>query len=151
MTVCEDEGRADHFTGKISQHPVGRTFTGGSAYTDTQGEYLSSLASNTTDEMDCLDCHDQALIAPDGRYMQHQVLPANNPYMLKKVTAAGQYDNSAAPATAPSASGNWKIKGKGHPGRLPRRRSRYRERHQPRQTAPCCSRVTPARTGRLTR
>ena len=106
------KGALMHFSGQRSQHPVGRTFTGGSAYTDTQGEYLSSLASNTTDEMDCLDCHDETLVAPDGRYMAHEDLPANNPYLLLKVTAAGQYDELCRSCHGALASGNWKSKGK---------------------------------------
>ena len=65
-----------------SQHPVGRTFTDGvkgPAYTDTEGYYLSTYASNTANEMDCLDCHEAALIAPSGRYMAHADPPRATP------------------------------------------------------------------------
>jgi len=130
------KGVLDHFSGvdgnRTSQHPLGRTYTGAGAYQDTNGEYLSSLASNTVNEMDCLDCHDQALVAPysvgegiacnpDGQtpgadtagcYMMHQVPPVNNPYMLKSVTLAGQYDNLCRTCHSATAGINWKGKGK---------------------------------------
>ena len=106
------KGALAQFSGQRSQHPVGRTFTGGSAYTDTQGEYLSSLGSNTPDEMDCLDCHDETLVAPGGYYMAHEDPPASNPYLLKLVTAAGQNDDLCRSCHGALTAGDWKSKGK---------------------------------------
>jgi hypothetical protein len=64
--------------------------------------------------MDCLDCHDAALIAPSGRYMAHADPPASNPYMLKNVTVAGQYDDLCRTCHGALAAdgNNWKSKGK---------------------------------------
>ena len=108
------KGALTHFAGLRSQHPVGRKFTGASAYTDTQGEYLSTYASNTAEEMDCVDCHDAALVAPGGYYMAHANPPVNNPYMLLSayVTSAGQYDALCRSCHGASAPANWKTKGK---------------------------------------
>ena len=47
-----------------------------------------------------------------GCYMQHQVPPVTNPYMLKNVTAAGQYDNLCRTCHGAGAASDWKSKGK---------------------------------------
>jgi predicted CXXCH cytochrome family protein len=119
-TFCHNRGTAAskmrgaliHFNGLRSQHPIGRKFTGPSAYHDTQGEYLSSYGSNTPEEMDCLDCHDESLIAPGGYYMVHADPQANNPMYLKNVSAAGQYDELCRSCHGALAAADWKSKGK---------------------------------------
>jgi predicted CxxxxCH...CXXCH cytochrome family protein len=85
-----------HFGFKSSKHPVGFNFVGG---TETNSEYLTGVGSATANEMDCLDCHDVTIVDGVGS-LQHvgHKLPSdtsrtNNPYMLKSVTVAGQYDN----------------------------------------------------------
>jgi hypothetical protein len=84
-----------HFGAKPSKHPVGRNFVTGA---ETNSEYLTAIGSSTANELDCVDCHDAALLDGVGS-AQHvgHVLPgtggrANNPFMLKGVTAPGQLD-----------------------------------------------------------
>jgi len=106
-----------HFQGRTSFHPVGRIFVG--AGTDTNNEYLSTFGSTTPQELDCVDCHDLVNFAdgqddvatddvdegadgnpatskggPEGKYPEHgpPVDAVNNPFMLKNVTAANEYD-----------------------------------------------------------
>ena len=78
------KGVLSHFSGQRSQHPVGRSFVGGSAYADTQGEFLSSYLSNAAQEMDCLDCHDESLIAPNDYYMAHARPPRQQPVHVEE-------------------------------------------------------------------
>ena len=106
-------GALTHFAGQRSQHPVGRKFTGASAYTDTQGEYLSSYLSNTADEMDCLDCHDERSSPPAAYYMAHRTTPPRTTRTcLRSVTVDGQYDALCRTCHGASAGTNWKSKGK---------------------------------------
>jgi hypothetical protein len=79
-----------HFQGTLSFHPVGYAF--GTARGDTNNEYLSGfgqVASPTPGELDCVDCHDIAL---GGGYPAHDAAPAGNPFMLRHLTAPGEYD-----------------------------------------------------------
>lgn len=85
-----------HFGTKPSRHPVGFNFTSGA---DTGNEYLSTIGSATPGELDCVDCHDAELLAPDaaeGSYVDHA--PAGdprreqNPLMLRGVTTRRTYD-----------------------------------------------------------
>ncbi|HEY5998073.1 MAG TPA: hypothetical protein VI078_02060, partial [bacterium] len=106
-----------HFKGRTSFHPVGFSFAGRGS--ETNGEYLSSFGSASSGELDCVDCHD-LVAAADGRddpetegidegsdgnaatsrggpadkYPEHgpPADPANNPFMVKSVTAAAEYD-----------------------------------------------------------
>lgn len=85
-----------HFGAKPSRHPVGFNFTSGA---DTANEYLSTIGSATPGELDCVDCHDADLLAPDaaeGSYVQHAAVDdprrAENPLMLLGVAARGKYD-----------------------------------------------------------
>lgn len=85
-----------HFGTKASKHPVGRNFVTGE---ETNGEYFSTIGSTAGDELDCVDCHDPVLLAPDaaeGSYVDHappdDPLRAGNPLMLRRVTAPRQYD-----------------------------------------------------------
>ena len=86
-----------HFGLKASKHPVGLNFVGD---TETDNEYLSTVGSTTAGEVDCVDCHNPALVDDPGvpSYVGHVAATAatrnpNNPYMLRSVTVAGQYDN----------------------------------------------------------
>ena len=95
--------------------------SGASAYTDTQGEYLSSYGSNTAEEMDCLDCHDAALVAPGGYYMAHANPPVNNPYMLLSAyVTVGRPVRRPLPLLPRRAGGRNELEdqGQGHPGDL---------------------------------
>ncbi len=101
----------DHFQGTKSMHPVGKRFSTASPNPggNTAGEYLSTLDSATSNEMDCVDCHDPALLAPDASppytgtsdpefdYYADHVVPTdasrtNNRYMLRGVTAKQEFD-----------------------------------------------------------
>lgn len=84
------------FGQKPSKHPVGLSFETGR---ESFGEYLSTVGSATPGELDCVDCHDPALLAPDaaeGSYVDHappdDPARAANPFMLRGVTAPGRYD-----------------------------------------------------------
>ncbi|HEY6000098.1 MAG TPA: CxxxxCH/CxxCH domain-containing protein [bacterium] len=104
------------FSGKASMHPVGRNFVTGAV---TNHEYTSAWATNYPNELDCVDCHDvdgqgdgrddpatPADESADGnpatsvvskefgtKYPEHgPPAYAWNPYMLRSVTAANQYD-----------------------------------------------------------
>ncbi len=97
-----------HFGSRPSKHPVGKNFA---TRLETHNEYLSGVGASTPNEVDCLDCHDVALVDGSGspEHVGH-VLPGTggrvgNPYMLKSVTVDGEYDNlcrtchgTAAPA-----------------------------------------------------
>jgi hypothetical protein len=50
------------FGPRPSKHPVGFDFV---RRVETNGEYLSALGSATPNELDCVDCHDPQLLAPD--------------------------------------------------------------------------------------
>ena len=76
----------NHFQGKLSFHPVGVNFT---TDTTTNRLYVSSYGSNSPNELDCVDCHDIDL---RGGYPQHNDPLPSNPYMLRGVTVAGEYD-----------------------------------------------------------
>ena len=146
------KGVLSEFSGLRSQHPIGRKFTGTSAYTDTQGEYLSSITTNTAEEMDCLDCHEETLVNNyyGSKSMYHiDPIPAGNPYMLKNVTTAGEYDDLCRSCHGTDAGAHrLEIQRQGHPPHLPQGRHGMRRTPSPRRTARCCSRATPARTGR---
>ncbi|HEY5998524.1 MAG TPA: CxxxxCH/CxxCH domain-containing protein, partial [bacterium] len=106
-----------HFSGKASMHPVGKNFATG---VDTSHEYTSTWGTSYQNELDCVDCHDVEGLG-DGRddvstpgvdestdgnpatsglsaefgnkYPEHgRAAYAYNPYMLRSVTAANQYD-----------------------------------------------------------
>jgi hypothetical protein len=84
------------FGAKPSKHPVGRNFLTGA---ESFGEYLSTIGSATPGELDCVDCHDPALLAPDaaeGSYVDHAApddpARATNPFMLRSVSAPERYD-----------------------------------------------------------
>ena len=134
-TFCHNRGTAAskmkgaliHFNGLRSQHPVGRKFTGASAYHDTQGEYLSSYGSNTPEEMDCLDCHDESLIAPGGYYMVHADPPANNPYHAQERHRRRPVRRTLPLLPRRLGGRRLEIEGQGHPGDLPPRRAGCRE------------------------
>jgi hypothetical protein len=103
-----------HFLNKTSKHPVGYNFN---SSTDTNGEYFSAITTTTANELDCIDCHDPALLwdATNGYVSKvgHVAKTAatrtpNNPYMLRSVTVAGQYDNHCRGchgASAPTIKG----------------------------------------------
>ena len=89
------------------------------------------MGSATANETDCVDCHDVALLAPGlpTSYVGHA--PAGvgvraagqNPYMLRSVTAAGQYDNLCRICHGSAAAA---FKGAERPGHLARGRPRRR-------------------------
>jgi hypothetical protein len=90
-----------HFSpgSQLSMHSVGRRFDNGA---ETDGELFSTIdldAANDAYQLDCVDCHDPALLAPDigsGYYIGHQDKTArvNNLKMLRGgVNAAGAYDD----------------------------------------------------------
>jgi hypothetical protein len=93
-----------HFGTKVSSHPLGRRFDNG---VNTDGEYFSTIdlnPANNAYELDCVDCHDPALLAPDiavgpdfpyvGHIAKTDALRVNNLKMLKGgVAAAGAYDD----------------------------------------------------------
>ncbi len=87
-----------HFGAKTSKHPVGVTWQTGflNAGTENNREYLSSASPNIAGpsdlELDCVDCHDAALVAPGGYYMSHSAIPAGNPFLLKSVSVNHEYD-----------------------------------------------------------
>ena len=85
-----------HFGPKASKHPVGYDFWGAG---ESNNEYLSTIGSAVADQVDCVDCHDPDLLAPGlpTSYVGHvakTVVPRStyNPYMLRSITASGQYD-----------------------------------------------------------
>ena len=91
-----------HFSGKASQHPIGRNLVSGKR---TGNAYLSAIGSSAAGEMDCVDCHDPALlndgavegtvdhVAPDSP------LRSGNPLMLRHVTVPGSTTTCAGAAT----------------------------------------------------
>ena len=95
------KGVLGHFTTMPSRHPIGESFNGWTgARSDTKNEYLSNIDGITgvSTELNCLDCHDAALLDDDGTgndYYTYHVARASraaNLYMLKNVTIAGEYD-----------------------------------------------------------
>ena len=76
-----------HFSGKTSMHPVGKSFV---TNANTETEYLSTWGSANQNQLDCVDCHD---VAAGGAYPEHGTPPVANPFMLRNVTTAGEYDN----------------------------------------------------------
>jgi hypothetical protein len=87
------KGVLTQFGSQTSKHPVGVDFT---AAVETQGEYLSTWDSDTARELDCIDCHDPALLVDQGAdnlagpapYANH-LSPldpgrAGNPFMLRE-------------------------------------------------------------------
>ena len=104
-TYCHNDGAAarmkgvlEHFRGFwASRHPVGSGFSAAGA-PDSANEYLSTVGSATPGELDCLDCHDVALVAPDlpDSYLGHvppgEGARAGNHTMLRGVGVAGEYD-----------------------------------------------------------
>ncbi len=98
-----------HFQGKLSFHPVGYNFN---THTNTNYEYVSGYGQTpgltpdpldpsqtpTTNQLDCVDCHDINLGKLDGApsgYPDHSNRTgarANNYYMLKNITGPGEYD-----------------------------------------------------------
>jgi len=107
----QDEGRAEPLRRAAFPASGRRKFIGASAYQDTQGEYLSSYGSNTTEEMDCLDCHEETIIAPGGSYMAHNDPPATIPICSRTSRWPVSTTGSAAPVTGAGGL-HWKSKGR---------------------------------------
>jgi hypothetical protein len=81
-----------HFQGRLSFHPVGYNF---STHAETLNEYVTSYLSSTANQLDCVDCHDIDLgkpVAATTGYPDHSNRPVSNPYMLRNVTVASEYD-----------------------------------------------------------
>ena len=97
------KGVLNHFTVLPTRHPVGETFGGfGVARGASKNEFLTNIDGNTgvPAELECTDCHEISLLDDDGPgvgYYTYHVAPgtggrSGNPYMLKNVTIAGEYD-----------------------------------------------------------
>jgi hypothetical protein len=88
----------DFLLPRPSRHPLGVRFAG-ERPGKTQNEFLSTVGSSTEGELDCVDCHDETLLAPalPDSYLGH-VPPedparAANPLMLRGVTVPGEHDD----------------------------------------------------------
>ncbi len=96
-----------HFGTMPSKHPVGYDM---SLDEETAGEVLSTISSNRANELDCIDCHDPAMLDTVGTtldYFTHAPTAAN-PYMLRNVTVLNEYENHCRTchgASAPAIKG----------------------------------------------
>jgi hypothetical protein len=86
-----DDFRSSH----ASRHPTGFNYV---SRTASQSYYLSGVGSKIANEIDCVDCHDTALLDADGsvKHVGHAdaagAARLQNPSMLRNVSAPGQYD-----------------------------------------------------------
>ncbi len=96
-----------HFGNMPAKHPVGYDM---SLNEETEGEVVSTILSNQANELDCIDCHDPAMLDTIGTtldYFTHAPTVAN-PYMLRNVTVVNEYEGHCRTchgASAPAIKG----------------------------------------------
>jgi hypothetical protein len=99
LTNVRMQDALSSFDDRLNRHPVGRDFSG----TITDKIYLTTIGTDMTNELDCVDCHDATLLT----YPDHQTVANGgswdqdaNPGGLLNVSAAGFASWSQLPPLA---------------------------------------------------